>query len=354
MTTRTTLNGATPKSSAGLAGPMSRRRFIRISGVAAGLGLAALGGWTRLARASPILHEWRGVALGADASLRLYHPDAEEAERLIADALAEVHRLERVFSLYDSTSALCRLNRDGSLADPPQELVELLAASARYARATGGAFDATVQPLWDLYTAHFGVAGADPSGPPRQAIERALSKCGYRRVILAPERIEFAGEAVAVTLNGIAQGYITDRVAELLRDRGIGHTLVDMGETRALDNHPAGRPWSVGIKDPHGVGIVKTIAIDNQAISTSGGYGTELDAAGRFNHIFDPATGLCAARYLSVSVIAPTATCADALSTAFSVMPIDRVGAVLVETGALAAYFVLNDGTIVERKPQAG
>ena len=326
MTTRTTLNGATPKSSAGLAGPMSRRRFIRISGVAAGLGLAALGGWTRLARASPILHQWRGVALGADASLRLYHPDAEEAERLIADALA----------------------------DPPQELVELLAASARYARATGGAFDATVQPLWDLYTAHFGVAGADPSGPPRQAIERALSKCGYRRVILAPERIEFAGEAVAVTLNGIAQGYITDRVAELLRDRGIGHTLVDMGETRALDNHPAGRPWSVGIKDPHGVGIVKTIAIDNQAISTSGGYGTELDAAGRFNHIFDPATGLCAARYLSVSVIAPTATCADALSTAFSVMPIDRVGAVLAETGALAAYFVLNDGTIVEKKPQAG
>jgi len=348
MTIETGASDGMRKFSAGFRGPISRRRFIRISGIAAGVGLAALGGWTRLARASPMLHEWNGVALGADACLRLYHPDAEEAERLIADALAEVHRLERVFSLYDNTSALCRLNRDGSLADPPQELLELLAASARYSHATDGAFDATVQPLWDAYAAHFAVAGADPDGPPRQAIERALSRCGHRRVVLAAERIEFAREAMAVTLNGIAQGYMTDRVAELLRARGIGHTLVDMGETRALDDHPAGRPWSVGIKDPHGEGIVKTVPIDNQAISTSGGYGTELDSAGQFNHIFDPATGLCAARYLSVSVIAPTATCADALSTALSVMPIERAAGVLAETGATVAYFVLNDGSIVE------
>src|SRR5215469_17042537 len=120
---------------------LSRRRFIRITGIAAGLCLAEIPGSRRLS-ASALLHRWQGIALGADASLQLYHPDAVEAARLIADALAEVHRLERIFSLYDQSSALCRLNRAGALADPPQELVELLAVSGRIHRATGGAFDA--------------------------------------------------------------------------------------------------------------------------------------------------------------------------------------------------------------------
>ncbi|TIV23453.1 MAG: FAD:protein FMN transferase, partial [Mesorhizobium sp.] len=249
-----------------------------------------------------------------------------------------------------NTSALSRLNSDGELADPPQELVELLAASARYARATGGAFDPTVQPLWTVYANHFGVAEADPNGPSAADIRGAVAKCGYQRVTVDAGKVAFGQSGMALTLNGIAQGYITDRVAELLRARGVTHTLVDMGETRALDVHPAGRPWSVGIKNPRAEDrLIATVALDNQAVSTSGGYGTEFDAAERFNHIFDPTTGLCANRYLSVSVVAPTATCADALSTAFSVMPIDRASSALAKVGATRAYFVLPDGRVIER-----
>jgi FAD:protein FMN transferase len=341
-------NGIKPDGE--LAGPITRRRFIRIGGAVAGLSLAALGaGFVPSGRASPLFHEWRGVALGADASLRIYHPDAAEAERLIADSLAEVHRLERVFSLYDGTSALSRLNREGELADPPQELIELLATSEHYARATGGAFDPTVQPLWALYAKHFSAIGADPNGPAPSDIRSALAKCGYPRVTVDSGKVAFEQSDMAMTLNGIAQGYITDRVAELLRARGVTHTLVDMGETRALDAHPAGRPWLIGIKDPRAEErLFATLAVDNQAISTSGGYGTEFDTAGRFNHIFDPATGLCANRYLSVSVIAPTATCADALSTAFSVMPVDRAVSALKALGATRACFVLADGSMVD------
>ncbi|MGO4558178.1 FAD:protein FMN transferase [Mesorhizobium sp. 2RAF21] len=334
-----------------LADRITRRRFIRISGAVAGVSLAALGAGLALpGRASPLFHEWRGVALGADASLQLYHPDAAEAERLIADALDEVHRLERVFSLYDNTSALSRLNRDGELADPPQELVELLAESARYARATGGAFDPTVQPLWTLYANHFGVADADPNGPSSADIGGAVAKCGYQRVNVDTSKVAFERSGMGLTLNGIAQGYITDRVAELLRARGVTHTLVDMGETRALDAHPTGRPWSVGIKNPRAEDrLIAAIALDNQAVSTSGGYGTQFDAAGRFNHIFDPATGSCANRYLSVSVVASTAACADALSTGLSVLPLERASSILADAGATRAYFVLPDGRIVDR-----
>ena len=329
---------------------ITRRRFIRIAGIAAGIAFAEGG---RPLAAAPYLHRWEGVALGADASLQIYHPDARAAQALIAHSLAEVKRLEKIFSLYDETSALRRLNRDGALADPPQELVELLADCARFSPATDGVFDVTVQPLWELYAAHFAGADADPAGPSADAVRAALTRVDYAAVRIDPALVRFARADMGVTLNGIAQGYITDRVAALLRAHGIGHTLVDMGETRALDGHPAGRPWTVGIKDPRvESGILRTLPLENQAIATSGGYGTQFDAAGRFNHIFDPRTGGCATRYLSVSVVAPTATTADALSTALSLISLERADAVLRECGAIAAWFVLTDGAIVERRAQ--
>ncbi len=258
--------------------------------------------------------------------------------------------MERIFSLYDESSALRRLNRASTLANPPQELVELVASCAHFSSLTGGAFDATLQPLWEVYASHFSAPGADPDGPSPASIERALAKRGYETVAVDAGQIRFLRPGMALTLNGIAQGYITDRITELLRARGVGHTLVDMGETRALDDHPAGRPWTLGLRDPRiERGIMGQIALDNQAIATSGGYGTLFDAAGRFNHIFDPATGRCAARYLSVSVVAPSATIADALSTALSVMPLDRAAEALSEAGATEAYFVLADGTLIRR-----
>lgn len=329
---------------------MTRRRFIAITGVAAGALSLSAATSLRAAPATSLLHRWSGVALGADASLQLYHPDPAAAERLIAASLEEVRRLERIFSLYDPNSALSHLNRDGGLEDPPEDLVRLLSESERFSRATGGAFDVTVQPLWDLYAAHFSSASADPAGPPWEAIQRALAHVGHRNIAADPNRVRLAA-GTSLTLNGIAQGYITDRVTELLRDNGITHTLVDMGETRALGGHPTGRPWTVGIKDPQNqAGIVTALPLEDQAIATSGGYGTPFDVAGRFNHIFDPATGGCATAYLSVSVMAPTATIADALSTALSLLPLERAQAILGETGATAAWFVLPDGSLVTRR----
>lgn len=332
-------------------GPITRRRFIRIAGIATGLGLAPLSVRLGTAQASPLLHRWTGVALGADAEMQIYHPDPAAAAALIDRSLAEVRRLEKIFSLYDDTSALRRLNREGVLEDPPQELVQLLADCDRFSRATAGAFDATVQPLWELYAAHFSSADADSAGPSSEAVAATVARVGHAGVTITPDRIAFTRPAMAVTLNGIAQGYITDRIVALLRANGVGHTLVDMGEIRALDDHPAGRPWTVGLKNPQSEdGILETLALDNQALSTSGGYGTQFDAAGRFNHLFDPGTGNCADRYLSVTVMAPTATHADALSTAFSLMPLERCEVVLRELGLTAAWFVLGDGEIVVRR----
>jgi thiamine biosynthesis lipoprotein len=323
----------------------SRRRFIGITAAGAGLALLPLAFHGRAASgatsAEPVV--WRGVALGADALLQIHHPDRALAERLVDRSIAEVHRLERVFSLYRDDSAISSLNRDGVLTDPPADLVRLLGDSEQFSRLTAGAFDVTVQPLWLLYAEHFGTLNADPDGPSAAARAAALSRVGHDRIAI-DERAIRLDPGMAVTLNGIAQGYITDRVAELLLNSGIERALVDMGETRALGDSPSGAPWRIGIEDPAAPDrIAETVNLRSTAIATSGGYGTMFDAAGRFNHIFDPKTGRTSSRYASVSVIAPLAGTADALSTAFSLMPLDRTQAIVTQLG-LTAHFTLPDG----------
>jgi thiamine biosynthesis lipoprotein len=291
------------------------------------------------------LHVWRGVALGADAMIQLHHPDAAAAQDLIDRSLKEVARLERIFSLYDPDSSLSRLNREGSLDGPPLEMVELLGRSVGFSEMTGGAFDVTVQPLWDLYAAHFSRPGADPAGPGRQEVAETLARVGYGSIALTPRNVRLVRRGAAVTLNGIAQGYLTDRVVELLRGAGIGRTLVDMGEIRAMDGRPSGGPWIVGLEDPESRDrVMRRIALDDRAVSTSGGYGTSLDPAGRFNHIFDPATGATSSRYRSVSVVADSATTADALSTAFSLMPVNAI-APIARRLCLNVYLAMPDGS---------
>ncbi len=318
---------------------LNRRRFIGIT-AAAGLPLLPL----HAARASSQLQVWTGAALGCDAVLQIYHPDPAAARRLIAACLDEVERLEQVMSLYRPGSALCRLNRDGALDTPPLDLVRVLAEARRYNAMSGGAFDVTVQPLWHTYAAHFAQPGASPDGPAAETIAAAVARVGEDSLIIDPARLEFAKPGMGITLNGIGQGYITDRVVELLRANGVEHALVDMGKTRAIGGHPDGGPWSAGLENPKAPGTCSEyVELRDRSLATAGGYGTVFDAAGRFNHIFEPWSGRTSWRWLSVSVEAATATEANALSNAFAVMPAEAV-APIVRARSVVAHFVAPDG----------
>jgi thiamine biosynthesis lipoprotein len=291
---------------------LTRRRFITVSAAAAGSTLLP---GAPSARLRPV--RWQGIAMGAAASLDLVHPDRAVAEAAITDAVAEVRRLEAVFSLYQDDSALVRLNRTGALDRPPLDLVRCLSDAGHYAQLTGGAFDPTVQPLWTLYSRHFAAPDADPAGPPKTDLAEAVALVDYRQMTITPSRIVFAKPGMAVTLNGIAQGYITDRVTELLRQRGFADILVNMGEIRGSGRKDDGAPWTAGIRKDGGL---RRVALKDKAIATSAGSGTPFDRTGRFHHLFDPRSGASAARWSSFSVVAATATEADALSTGFSAL----------------------------------
>lgn len=321
----------------------SRRRFIAIAAAATGLGVVRQG-----AAAQPVeFQTWHGTALGARASIRLYHPDPAFARALIGRARAEIDRLEQVFSLYRPDSAVSRLNRRGVLQAPPLDLVRILAEARSYSEATDGAFDVTVQPLWRLYARHFSDDDAALEGPGPAALAEALARVDRAAVSVGSGCIAFEKPHMAITLNGIAQGYITDRVADLFRREGLGNVLIDLGELRALGRHPAGRPWQIGLRDPSGgEGIKRTLELESAALATSAGYGTRFDGTGRYHHLLDPRTGRSSNRYLSVSVKAPTATTADALSTGLFHLDQMRIAEVLARFPGVEAIITKGDGDL--------
>jgi thiamine biosynthesis lipoprotein len=125
---------------------------------------------------------------------------------------------------------------------------------------------------------------------------------------------------MAITLNGIAQGTITDAIADMLRNEGFESAVVDLGEFRTIGHHPDGHPWRVGIRNGRDRGSVdRMVELGDMALAVSGGYGTTFEASGRFHHIFDPHTGASANGLVGAAVIGPRATAADGLATAICV-----------------------------------
>jgi FAD:protein FMN transferase len=282
--------------------------------------------------------------------MQIHHPDPAVADKLIDASLAEVARLERQLSLYRPDSAISRLNRDGVLDDPPFDLLRALSESLHYGEMTGGAFDVTVQPLWELYAAHFSQPNPSPNGPSEYELAAAVARIGQDALDVTESRIRLTRPAMSVTLNGIGEGYVTDRVVDLLRDGGVEHAMVNMGEIYCLGGHPAGGPWEVGLQNPRAPRTTyETIVLQDRAIATSAGFGTTFDRAGRFNHLFEPRTGHTSWRWLSVSVEAATTTAADALSTAFSVMPEEATAPIVSKLG-LVAHFVRPDGSLLTQR----
>jgi thiamine biosynthesis lipoprotein len=276
----------------------TRRRFLAISAAAFALPNAA--------RAQAI-YTWSGIALGAGATIRLAHPDAAA---ITGRAAVEIERLEGIFSLYRADSALSKLNRDGALEEPPFELLECLSIAGAVHHATDGRFDPTVQPLWATYAE----AAAQGSAPDGKALEQALAVTGWSGVTLDAAAITLR-PGMALTLNGIAQGYIADRVTALLAADGLTDILVDTGEFRALGGQPQGGAWPVKLAQGG------QVALTSRAVATSAPLGTRFDAAGTLGHILDPRTGLTAtARWRGISISSASAARADALSTAACLM----------------------------------
>lgn len=306
---------------------LNRRRFLTITAAATvswPLGVPARAETTKY---------WLGTALGARASIRLDHPDADG---IIGAVLGEIERLEQIFSLYRANSELSRLNRDGRLEYPSFEMVELLSLCGAIHQATSGRFDPTIQPVWAMYAEHH----ASGRVPDAAAIDHALRFVGWSDVSASPQRISLKKTGMALTLNGIAQGYIADKVAAMLRNKDLDNILIDTGELYAMGGMPQGGHWPIRLGSSQAPHALRRVRLANGGLATSAPLGTVFDDAGRIGHIIDSRNGLPAkTTFPLVTVSAVTAARADAFSTAFCLMPAEEIERVVASNDDIRVIY---------------
>ncbi|MDE2376346.1 FAD:protein FMN transferase [Bradyrhizobium sp.] len=304
----------------------TRRRAITI------LAAAAAGAIAGPARPAAAGYEWRGTAMGADARILFDGIEPQQARSLAATVEAEIDRLENELSLFRPDSELCRLNRRGRLDEPGGDLRRALALALRVADLTGGLFDPTVQALWEAHIDWF-ADRSHTSLPPETVIVQARRAVDWQRIDLGAGTIQL-GEGQRLTLNGLGQGYVTDRVSELLVAKGLTHILVDLGEQRAPAPRDDGSPWLVARSG------AAPIRLAHGALATSEGSGCVLGAGGAAHHLFDPRSGRSAAHWHTITVHHASAAVADALSTALSVASADEIEALLPRLDGAAIWAV--------------
>jgi len=310
---------------------ISRRRAITI--------FAAAGGGLAVGRATPQAapsYVWTGVAMGADAQILFSGCTEQTARRVVPLINSEIERLERALSLFRDDSEICRLNREGALDAPSADLRRALALALDTAAASGGLYDPTVQALWETHVDWFS-ANPDAGLPPEPMVAAARAAVDWRRIALFSDAIRL-GERQRITLNGLGQGYVTDRVADLLHERGFQHVLVDLGEQRALGPRENGTPWSIGRANG------TPIALADGALATSEGSGCILGAGGAAHHLFDPRTGRSASHWRRIIVAHRSAAVADALSTTLYVASPQEIGALLTHFSGLTVWATDDSG----------
>lgn len=283
--------------------------------------------------------------MGTLFEITAYGQNRSETAQAIEEAFARIREADEVMSHYRPESDLTRLNRLGGKQAVPvlASLYAILRESLRYGEVSGGAFDVTVGPLVRLWQE----AAERQELPSPEAIAAVRVRVGFAKVKLLPgSRVQFAREGVEVTLGGIGKGWAVDAALSVLRARGIENALISAGTSTvyALGSIPGEEGWPVALRDPCNLeGTLETLPLRNAALSTSASYERYWEIEGRrYGHIVDPRSGWPVEPLVSVSVVAPTATESDALSTAVYVLGreegeslLQRLGrkAVLVDEG---------------------
>ncbi|MEO8408456.1 MAG: FAD:protein FMN transferase [Oxalobacteraceae bacterium] len=336
---------------------MRRRTLLSASlgiGALAGLaGLANVGAIPNLLRHSSqsgdvaqtglSLHSGSDLAFGTTVTIKVLHGDALSAQAAIQDALREVRKIDALMSLHQERSQIFQLNRDGIVDAPDSHLLYVLGFAQQLSVLTAGAFDITVQPLWRA----FSDARATGALPAPEQIAAAKSLVNWRQLEVQQQQLRLHAPGMAITLNGLAQGYAVDLALAALQARGIRHALLDTGEFGSIGNKTPAQPWILGINHPRQADALSALVeMDGRKVATSGDYAMAFSSDFVHHHIFDPASGDSPPALASVTVAAPTGILADGLSTAFMVMGVDKAFALAAQLPDVDMLLIDKNGTV--------
>jgi thiamine biosynthesis lipoprotein len=303
------------------------------------LALAASAALAFLTSCGTNYHEFSRFVMDTEVVVKIAGMPGEKAAECAALAFQEIEMLDKVFNWRNPSSRLYKLNNEGS-TKTDKTLDTLIRKSLEYSKFTGGAFDVTVQPLVELWDVK------NSSVPPNPGLVRAtLRRVGYRNVRITKRHVRLRGGA-RIDLGAIAKGQAVDSAAEILRACGVRDALVNAGgNVRVIGS----RTWNIGIRHPrNGRKLLGVIKLKEMSVATSGDYERFFEYRGRrYHHIFDPRTGYPAGGCISVTVVAPLAVDADALSTSLFVLGPEKGLKAVSGLNGVECIFVTSDGRII-------
>jgi len=255
------------------------------------------------------------ILMGTVIEIEVKENDKSLGELAIKDAFNEIERIENIFTTYKENSNIQWINQSrDTLISVNSEIYDLMMLSDSLWKISYGAFDISLNNLiktWDFES-------INPTMPTKEQIEDALRQSGWRNIKLLNNNRFLRKAEVGLNLGAIAKGYAVDRAIEVVKEQGIKNVLINAGgEIKSL-----GSDWIIGIRDPRNAEqIVESVNLGEMAIATSGDYEIFFEINGkRYHHILKPSTGYPADSLISVSVLNPSSTMADALATAVFVL----------------------------------
>lgn len=266
--------------------------------------------------------------------------NGRNAEPAVNAAMAEVQRLDALFSAASSNSEVSRLNGEGG-GTVSEDTAAILETALAVYQETGGLFDCTIYPLVKLW----GFPTQDYRVPADTELSAVLP-------LVDSSKLAFDGETLrlepgqAIDFGGVGKGYAAQRVMEIFREYSVKSGMVSLGgNVQVLGAKPDKSPWRIGVRDPESGGCFAVLSLEDKAAVTSGGYERYFEAEGRtYIHILDPRTGRPAeSDLLSVTVVAENGAKADALSTALFLMGAEEAAAFWRERGDFEMLLVTAD-----------
>lgn len=262
---------------------------------------------------------------------------------------------------YVQESEVSAFNRDGKLLNPSVTFREMMDSAAKYNRVSEGYFEPTLYPLIKAWGFSFEKREQMDS----LKVRETLALIGLEEMIQVTDSGYFAAEpGVMLDITGLGEGYAIDNLVEVVEKNGIANYMVEIGgEMKAKGLNSRNTVWTIGIEDPSqaemGVtsSMLTKVELDNRSISSSGNYRKfYIDEAGNKRpHILDVKTGFPVSHSMvSVSVLAPSATQADALATAFMSMGAERAKALAETIPGVEAMFVIGGKEKLEMEFTSG
>ncbi len=273
-----------------------------------------------------ITHKRKISMLGSPFEITVVAKDTIQGNEYIDSSITEVKRIENLISDWIPTTQISNVNQNAGIKPikVDKEVFDLVNRAIKISQITSGAFDisyASMDKIWKF-------DGSMKAMPTEEAIKKSVSKIGYKNIILdsKEQTIFLKTEGMKLGLGAIGQGYIADKIKELLFYKGCTSGIVNVsGDINAWGKQLNGDPWTIGIVNPLNKNkIFATFPLENSAVETSGNYEKYVVFNDiRYSHIIDPRTGYPSQGIVSVSVFAKQTEIADAIATGIFVLGVE-------------------------------